>query len=118
MTAYQAFCDNKVIRIGRNSSHSPVNFGRRYRPSQDLSFIVEIQTIDLGRRRSRCRDLIVESVVQQTREEDLLKPPMSLDIATPKDCPSRTVEQQQCRDGCGQAGFYMAASHSRANNEH
>lgn len=94
MTAYQAFCDNKVIRIGRNGSHSPVNFWRRCRPSQDLSFIVEIQTIDLGRRRSRRRDLAVESAVQHSRRENLLKTRMSLDIATPKDCPSRIVEQQ------------------------
>ena len=111
MTAYHAFRDNKVIRMGRKVSHPPVKLGRRCRPSQDLSLIVEIQTIDLGRRRSRRSHLAVESVVQRTRRENLLKTPMSLDIATPQDCPSRIVEKQHRRNGCGQASFYMPASH-------
>ena len=112
MTVYQAFQNEKVIPIGRECKRSALKLGRRRRTNQNLNLMVNIQTVDLGRRRGRRRDLAVESVLQYTRRENLLKTAMSLDIATPQDCPSRIVEKQHRRNRCGQASFYMPASHS------
>jgi len=47
MTVYQAFQNKKVIRIRRERSRSTVKLGRRRRTSQNLSLILEIQTVDL-----------------------------------------------------------------------